>query len=310
MDRLVNPRSVALIALILLVTLAVLAMTSVADDTRDDWRIRSPVQLNDTTIIVSGELTIEHIGSLHLDNCTLWFVGGDDGNRRIHIAGGSLVIQDTTISSTNGGLITVEGLMEVKGRSSIEHMDIWVGTRGSITMRDAIVALVGSYTSPSNNDPLEMKVSGSANFIDSTVKLEVAFISSTGTVTFTRSSVDSSHDFRWPYANPREHLGFDGGTVSMVDSTFTSLDGGIRSLADLSVRDCTFMAADLDLHTPTWLAGLSAWVDGCTFTNSDVRISVANAQHVTKEQNILIEDITIAGGILDLDLQEAYNGLE
>ncbi|UCC93143.1 MAG: hypothetical protein JSW25_00240, partial [Thermoplasmata archaeon] len=308
MDRLLNPRTVALVALAMLVTLVAVAMSSAADETFDDWTVRTTVAMNDTVITVYGELTIEQTGNLNLYNCELRFMGGDDTNRRIHLAGGTLVLEDTIVTSVNGGLMTVEGNLEVRGTSSIEHMDVWVGTRGSIAMRGASLTLAGTYTTPRDFDPVDMKVAGSATIVDSTVTLEVAFISSTGTVTLTRSTIDSSFDFGYQYDPAKEHLGFDGGTVSLVDSTFTSLDGGIRSLADLSARDSIFNDADLKLHTPDWLAGLEAWVDGCTFTNSDLLIIVDMAQRVTKSLDVLVEDVEFTGGVIEINLLEAYSG--
>jgi predicted transcriptional regulator len=308
MGRSLNPRSIALVAIILLVTLAAMAMTSVADETREDWRIVSPVQMERTVVTVSGQLTIEERGSLHLVNSELRFVGGDINLPRLRIAGGSLLLEDSIIVGANGGLIVVEGQMELKGLSRIEHMDIWVGTRGTFAVRGADVIFQGIYTSPTVNDPVEMKVSGSAIFVDSTVSLQVAFISSTGTFTFTRSSLESSSDYQKDYDLYSEHLSFDGGTVSLVDSSFTSLTNGIRSLADLSARDCTFKEADLDLHAPDWLTEIDAWVDGCTFTDSDLKISLVHANQATKELDILLEDVTINGGHLEMNLQEAYTG--
>jgi DNA-binding transcriptional ArsR family regulator len=308
MGRLLNPRSVALVALVMLVTVVAMAMTSAADETMDDWEVRSRVTMNDTIITISGELTIDQLGSLHLDNCELRFVGGEVGNRRIHLAVGSMVLVDSIITSVNGGLMQVEGDLEIKGQSRIEHMDIYVGTRGAITMRDADVTLRGSYTSSSDNDPLKVTISGSATLVDSSLSLEIAFISSTGTLAFTRSSADSAYDFGWRYTPPIEHIRFDDGIVSLVDSTFSSLDGGIRSMADLSARDTTFTEATLNLHTPTWLAAMDAWIDGCTFTDSDLEITVVYTNHTTKALDILIEDIVMDGGHLDMDLQEAFAG--
>ncbi|MCK4970707.1 MAG: hypothetical protein KAS77_09275, partial [Thermoplasmata archaeon] len=304
-----NPRSAALIAIVLLATLALLAMGgSAADREFDDWRIRSPVQYSDEDITVSGQLTIEHIGSLQLTRCNLTFTGGIPEEQRVLLYEGSLMLDDSKIVAENGGKISVEGHMEIIGESTVEHMDIWVGSRGSIAIRNADVTLTGSYTSAIDNDPVELQLGGSATFVDSSVSLEVAFISSTGTFTFTRSSIESSHDFGWPYLPSKEHLRFDGGTVSLVDSDFHSLDPGIRSGADLSVRDCTFTGSDLQIHAPQWLKDLGAWVDGCTFTNSDLGISLEDSQYETKSVDVLIEDVTIDRGNLVLDLQEAYNG--
>ena len=308
MRRHLNPRSAAIIAILLLATLALLAMGSAAEMEFDDWRIRSPVQYSDENITVSGQLTIEYIGSLQLNRCNLTFTGGIPEEQRVLLTGGSLMLDASSIIAENGGKISVEGPMEIIGESTVEHMDIWVGSRGSIVLRDADVKLTGSYNSPIDNDPVELQLGGSATFVDSSVSLEVAFITSTGTFTFTRSSIESSHDFGWPYVPSKEHLRFDGGTVSLVDSTFHSLDTGIRSGADLSVRDCTFNHSDLQLHAPQWLTDLGAWVDGCTFTDSDLGISLEDSQYETKTVDILIEDVTIDRGHLVLDLQEAYNG--
>ncbi|MCJ2540991.1 MAG: hypothetical protein LN414_06970, partial [Candidatus Thermoplasmatota archaeon] len=308
MHRHLNPRSAAIIAILLLATLALLAMGSAAAEEFDDWRIRSPVQYSDENITVSGQLTIEYIGSLQLNRCNLTFTGGMPEEQRVLLYGGSLMLDDSSIIAENGGKISVEGHIEIIGESTVEHMDIWVGSRGSIAFRDADVTLTGSYTSAIDNDPVELQLGGSATFVDSSVSLEVAFISSTGTFTFTRSSIESSHDFRWPYLPSKEHLRFDGGTVSLVDSDFHSLDTGIRSGADLSVRDCTFNGSDLQIHAPQWLKDLGAWVDGCTFTDSDLGISLEDSQHETKTVDVLIEDVTIDRGNLVLDLQEAYKG--
>ncbi|MCK5251325.1 MAG: hypothetical protein KAQ96_00190, partial [Thermoplasmata archaeon] len=224
-----NPRSAALIAIVLLATLALLAMGSAADREFDDWRIRSPVQYSDEDITVSGQLTIEPLGSLQLNRCNLTFTGGIPEEQRVLLYGGSLMLDASHLFTENGGKISVEGHMEIIGISTVNQMDIWVGSRGSIALQDADVTLSGSYNSPIDNDPVELQLGGSATFVDSSVSLEVAFITSTGTFTFTRSSIESTLDFGWPYLPPKEHLRFDGGTVSLVDSTFHSLDTGIRS---------------------------------------------------------------------------------
>ena len=308
MRRHLNPRSAAIIAIVLLATLAMLAMGSAADKEFDDWRIRSPVQYSDEDITVSGQLTIENIGSLQLNRCNLTFTGGIPEEQRVLLYGGSLMLDASHIYTENGGKISVEGRMEMIGISTVNQMDIWVGSRGSIAFRDADVKFSGIYTSPTDNDPVDLQLGGSATFVDASITLEVAFISSTGTFTFNRSSIESYHDFGWPYVPSKEHLRFDGGTVSLVDSNFHSLYTGIRSGADLEVRDCTFNASALKLHAPQWLTDLGAWVDGCTFTESDLGISLEDSQHETKTVDVLIEDVTIDGGHLVLDLQEAYNG--
>ena len=87
MRRHLNPRSAAIIAIVLLATLALLAMGSAADREFDDWRIRSPVQYSDENITVSGQLTIEHIGSLQLNRCNLTFTGGIPEEQRVLLYG-------------------------------------------------------------------------------------------------------------------------------------------------------------------------------------------------------------------------------
>lgn len=307
MGRPLNPRSIAIMAALVLATMAILALGTAADKEMGDWTVLSPEVWSGEDITVSGVLTID-FGSLHLKDCNLTFTGGTPDISRVKIWSGTLVLEDTRLVAENGGVMKVSGHLELKGASSIEHMDIMVGRQGTLAVRDAEVTFVGQYTSASDNDPLDLWVDGAANFIDSRVILKVAFISSEGTITFTRSSVDSAADFNYPYDRSTERLRFDGGTVSLVDSQFSSLYTGIHSRADLSARDCTFDHARLQLHVPWWYTGLDAWVDGCTFTDSDLGISLEDSNHETKAVDVLVEDVTLVNGHLMLDLREAYKG--
>jgi len=308
LNRAMNPRSVALIALILLATVALLAMGTAADREFHDWKVNQPIQMVDEDINVSGTLQIYDIGSLHLTRCTLWFNSGEADDLRLHIIGGSLVLEDSRIVSENGGLISVGGHLEIKGSAQILFMNIWVDTMGTIAAREASVTLIGNSTSTYDVTPVELKVGGSAVFVNSDVSLRRAFISSTGSFSFIKSTIESTFDFNWPYADGVEHLRFNGGTASLVDSTFYDLDGGVRSMADITVRDCEFRTAGLKLYAPIWLTELDAWVDGCTFTDSDLMVSLDNSLHVTKAVDILISDLEMDNGNMELDLQEAYSG--
>ncbi len=301
-------RSVALIAIFALATLAVLAMGAAADRDLGDWRVSQPLELTDEVITVSGNVQIDGIGELHLTRCQLIFIGGDTDEQRLHISGGSLVLQDSSMSSMNGGLLRAEGQMELRGTSSIGNMDVWVGTQGTIAARSATVTLIGTYSSPSAFDPVRLQVAGDAIFVDSEINLEVASVSTSGTFAFTRSKIDSSHDFGWTYTGGLRHLSMDGGTASLVDSTFTALNEGIWSQADTTARDCTFTDADLRVHAPLWQEEMRAWLDGCALTDSDLIISLERTPFETKSVDVLVSDVTLDGGHLEMDLQEAYEG--
>jgi predicted transcriptional regulator len=100
----------------------------------------------------------------------------------------------------------------------------------------------------------------------------------------------------------------EGGTASLAGSIFQALDGGVRSQAETSARDCLFIDADLEVHAPIWQRELVAWIDGCRMTDSDLVVSLENSLHASKAVDVLLEDVVIVGGHLELDLQEAYEG--
>lgn len=308
MDRALNPRSAALIAMVVLACLALLVTGVSAADEPEDWRILKPEERTDEQIVVAGNLYIDHVGSLHLVNCELRFTGGGPDDLRVLVNTGSLMLEDSIIVSENGGRMDVSGHLEFKGDSRVDHMDVQVRSRGTLAVRDANLVLSGRYTSERDNDPVSVQIGGSAVFVDSSVHLQVAFVSSDGTTSFTRSAMESSYDFGWAYLGDGERLTFGGGTVSIVDSSFSSLDGGIRSRADLSARDTTFDHASLIVHVPEWLDGISTWIDGCAFTDSGLEISLEDSNRKTKDLDILVEDLTVVRGGLLMDLEEAYSG--
>lgn len=298
----------ALLALLAIAALVALATTVSADEEYGDWAIRGPEERQGEVITVTGNLDVELGGSLTLTDCELRFAPGIPGAIRVNITNGHMTLVRTRLIAEGSGQMIVDGHLEVQGASTIEHMDILVRGLGVLNVRNADLVLRGRYTSSSVNDPITVHVEGASNIVDSTVTLEYGFLSSEGIITVVRSTVDATLDFGRPYDDQGERLRFDEGEASLVDSTFTSLFLGVHSRADLSVRDCVFDEADLTLHAPWWHSGLTAWVDGCTLTDSDLTVSLEDSDRETKQVHVLVEDTSLDGGVIVMDLDEAYEG--
>ncbi len=301
-------RRSTIIVMAILVFVAITALGAAADEELDDWTVLSNEQRTGEVITVNGQLNIGLVGKLHLRSCTLRFTDGSPDDIRVHIRSGTLVLEGSTLVMENGGHMMVEGRMEVRGTSHIKYADILIASRGVLVVKNSALTLEGIYYTPDTNDPLELKIEGTATFTNSDVDLVYAFVSSVGKFTFTDSSIDATRDWEQEYEGLRERLRFDQGTVTLVDSTFSELFHGIQSRADLTVEGCLFNASDLRLFVPWWFQGLETELDTCTFTASDLMVDVQYKGDETKDLDLLFTHITILGGVVLLDINETYAG--
>lgn len=298
----------ALIALLALAALALVATGAAADEQYDDWTVRGHEERENETIMVTGTLTVELGGSLTLTDCEVRFTRGVPGAPRVNLTSGHMTLVRTRIIAEGSGQMIVDGHLDIQGASTIEQMDVLVRDLGFLNVKGSQLVLRGRYTSSSVNDPVTVHVEGSCTIVDSTLTLEYGFLSSEGTISIARSTVEASLDFGRPYAGHGERLRFDGGVASLVDSSFNSLYLGIHSRADLSARDCVFQEADLTVYAPWWHSELRAWVDGCTLTDSDLRVALEDSDRETKQVHVVVEDTVLDQGVVVMDLDEAYEG--
>ncbi|NOQ53059.1 MAG: hypothetical protein GQ558_00480, partial [Thermoplasmata archaeon] len=259
-------RRMVLFALVFLAIAAVTALGAAADEDHDDWTIIGSEVHSDEVITVSGQLSIDLGGSLHLSSCELRFTGGSPEDIRIQVRSGSLILDGlTTVIMENSGRMVMQGHMDIRGTVNFKHVDILVHSRGTLAVRGAALTLEGSWSTQSVNDPLMLTVEGGAYFAASTVNLVYAFVVSKGSMTIAESSVEASRDWGKEYDGLKERLRFEQGVATLTDSTFSDLFNGIMSRADLYASDCTFNRSDLRSFAPTWQPSLKAHVRQCEF---------------------------------------------
>ncbi len=303
-------RRMVLFALVFLAIAAVTALGAAADEDHDDWTIIGSEVHSDEVITVSGQLSIDLGGSLHLSSCELRFTGGSPEDIRIQVRSGSLILDGlTTVIMENSGRMVMQGHMDIRGTVNFKHVDILVHSRGTLAVRGAALTLEGSWSTQSVNDPLMLTVEGGAYFAASTVNLVYAFVVSKGSMTIAESSVEASRDWGKEYDGLKERLRFEQGVATLTDSTFSDLFNGIMSRADLYASDCTFNRSDLRSFAPTWQPSLKAHVRQCEFISSDLTVQLNRTGTEIKELDIIIEATTLDGGMVLLDLNDTFRGV-
>jgi predicted transcriptional regulator len=303
-------RRIVLIALVFLAITAVTALGAAADEDHDDWTIIGSEVRSDEVITVSGQLSIDLGGSLHLSSCSLIFTDGSPDDVRIQVRSGSLILDGlTTVIMENSGKMVLQGQMDIRGTVHFKHVDIQVHSRGTLAVRGADLTLEGSWSTPSVNDPLMLTVDGVAHITSSNINLVYAFIVSKGTITISGSSVEASIDWGKEYDGLKERLRFEQGVATLTDSTFSELYYGILSRADLYAGDCTFNASDLRSFAPTWQPRLEAQVRQCEFISSDLTVKLERTGTEIRELYIIIEMTTLDGGKVLLDLNDTFMGV-
>jgi DNA-binding transcriptional ArsR family regulator len=301
-------RTVALVALATLAAVAISAGWAMADVDVDDWTLIDNAPRVNETIIIRGTLTLERGSSLQLEGCTLRFEDGGLGDARIYIRGGSLILDNSTIETSVPGRIVVDGHMEVRGTSRIDHMDIMASSGGTLTVKDADLTLRGRYDSVRDTDPLVVDSDGTVTIVDSNVHLENAFIFTEGPVTITRSLIEADDDYGKEYETFDARVQFREGTVSAVDSSFEDLWHGIVSQAEMAAVGCTFNSSDLRLFGPWWHTDLYASVRSSNFDRSDLVVEIEETRTFSLEMDIAIIDTVHTRGILSLDLNDSFDG--